>query len=161
MQGIFLTVASDPCMGLDHIQEYRNHESTTTFESNRIVQYLSAVYSALACFSIFRMDKPLKEEVQEDEPEHGCCCRVVLAPLSIVTCVPAGIFLVIELLTAPVQFAALICCKLTICKFCCPDSIHHTFRNIICSPCRWMRISCTGVGHVVCWKHPAWPFRKK
>lgn len=95
----------------------------------------------------------------EDEPEHGCCTRVLCFPASAAVCIPAGLFLAFEAVSAPIQFLALVICKATICNCCCPDNIHHTFRNIICSPCRWMRISCTGKGHIVCWKHPAWPFR--
>lgn len=95
----------------------------------------------------------------EPEPEHGCCTRILFVPLSLGSLIPAAAFLIIEAISAPIQFAILLCCKLTICNCCCPDSIHHCFRNVICSPCRWMRISCTGKGHIVCWKHPAWPFR--
>lgn len=95
----------------------------------------------------------------EPEPEHSFCTRVICCPASIFACVPAGIFLAVEAISTPILFVAVVCCKIAICNCCCPENIHHTFRNCICSPCRWMRISCTGKGHIVCWKHPAWPFR--
>ncbi len=114
-----------------------------------------------------------------EEPEHGTCCRIIMFPLSICICVPAALFLVVEAVTTPIQLVGMVLCKLTVCKCCCPDAVHHTARNVLCSPCRWMRISCTGrgvtflcveffcpyqlivfvSGHVSCWKHPAWPFR--
>jgi hypothetical protein len=85
------------------------------------------------------VDKP-----EGPEPEHSCCARVLFVPLSIGALIPAAFFAVMELMTAPIQCLLLVVCKLTICNCCCPDSIHHCFRNVICSPCRWMRISCTG-----------------
>ena len=96
----------------------------------------------------------------EPEPVHGCCVRIIMAPAALVAFVPATAFAVAELVTAPIQCLALVVCKLTICNCCCPDSIHHCFRNVVFSPCRWCRICATGKGHVVCWKHPAWPFRE-
>ena len=116
----------------------------------------------------------------EDEPDHPCCIRILLCPLSIFAAFPAAIFVLFELANAPILFCAAICCKMGVCNFCCPENIHECCRNGICTPCRWMRISCTGrgirlicaskpfhwlvnflnLGHIVCWKHPAWPFRK-
>ena len=93
------------------------------------------------------------------EPEHGCCTRVLCVPAAALACFPASAFLAAEAVSAPLQFIALVICKVAICNCCCPENIHHTFQNIICTPCRWGRIACTGKGHIMCCEHPAWPFR--
>lgn len=91
----------------------------------------------------------LLNSVSDEEPEHGCCCRIVLCPLALLSGGPACCFIVAEAIHAPLQCVCLVVCKATICSCCCPEDIHHTFRNVICTPCRWIRISCVGRGEKI------------
>lgn len=100
-----------------------------------------------------------EEEELEEEPTHSCCTRLLCVPGSIAACIPATAFVVSEVVSAPIIFILAVTCKMAICNFCCPESVHQCFRNTICTPCRWGRIAATGKGHIVCWKYPAWPFR--
>jgi hypothetical protein len=94
------------------------------------------------------------------EEEHGCCMRVLMFPMSVASFVPAAFFLIAEIIAAPILFIVLVCCKIGICTFCCPKGVHNCFRNVICTPFRWMRISCTGKGEVCCSTAPQWPCTK-
>jgi hypothetical protein len=95
----------------------------------------------------------------ESEPIHSTCCRIISAPISIALCAPLAWLVTTELASAPVLFVGMIALKCGVCSNCCPEVVYFTFRNIILTPCRLARIAYLGKGHVVCWKHPAWPFR--
>ena len=95
----------------------------------------------------------------EPEPQHGTCCRCIMCPAAVISFAPAAIFLPPLILAAPIEFCLVGCCHVACCKYCCKESVHQFSRNVVCTPCRWGRIACCGVGQIGCAKYPAWPFR--
>ena len=94
------------------------------------------------------------------EPDHGCITRLCLFPLGILSLGAAGAACIFNLIATPVMFVGLICCKIGICKGCCPQNIQIYSKSVICTPCRWIRAGCTGKGHLGCCcegSHPQWP----
>ncbi len=105
----------------------------------------------------------LDEDESEDgsidpEPTHSCANRLLIAMLSIVSFISIWIIFT-EYITSPIAYLALVVAKCTVCTCFCPNFIQRSFRNIAVTPCRWARIALTGVGHIECWTHPAWPYR--
>eukprot|EP01036_Dinobryon_divergens_P035774 gene35774-46420_t len=96
--------------------------------------------------------------IEVEEPTHGCCTRILLIPVAFASLFLAAVFVIIDLLSAPVMFVLLVCCKITICRCCCPENVHHTFMTIILTPCRLLRIVCTGRGHIGCCAKNTWPY---
>jgi hypothetical protein len=103
-------------------------------------------------------DEENEEEVGETEPVHGCIRRILLGLLSSMS-MASILYFLIEFVVSPIHYIALLAFKCCICTYCCPEFIHRFVRNVGLTPCRWARISATGVGHIECWTHPAWPFR--
>ena len=93
------------------------------------------------------------------EPIHGCFSRLLMCLLSLCSIATIA-WAALEYILAPVQYVALLSTKCILCTYCCPPSVHRCFRNLAMTPLRWLRIALTGVGHIECWTHPAWPFRQ-
>jgi len=96
---------------------------------------------------------------QGPEPEHDCCKRLLALPLAVISAIPSLILAPLLLAEPLAECVCLLVCKVTICKYCCPHSVHNTFRNCMCAPCRYTRICCCGVGHFNCTDDHEWPFR--
>lgn len=109
-------------------------------------------------FRIEMSSEPLVDTAGE-EPEHNACVRCLMAPLSVISIVPAALIIPAMVLSAPLECAVFACCHLACCRYCCPENIHETARNVVFTPCRWGRVACTGTGHITCFKRPIWPFR--
>lgn len=100
-----------------------------------------------------------KKLIASPEPvDHGTCTRIVLCPLSVISVAPAAAVLPPLILATPIRFCALFLCHIACCKCLCPESVESCAKNVVCTPCRWARISCTGKGHIMCCDGPAYPF---
>mmetsp|Transcript_35580 Transcript_35580/g.113753 ORF Transcript_35580/g.113753 Transcript_35580/m.113753 type:complete len:125 (+) Transcript_35580:110-484(+) len=80
----------------------------------------------------------------EEEPRHGCCVRLLLVVAALfgsLAFIPTSLFWL-------GVFACLGCAKLCVYHCCCDDYGRVYMEAIVWTPCRWMRISCSGKGHV-------------
>ena len=90
-----------------------------------------------------KVDEEKKEE-PGDEPRHGCCTRFVLFFLAIggvALCIPTSLFWL-------GMFACLACAKCCVYHCCCDDYGRIFMEALVWTPCRWLRISCTGKRYI-------------
>jgi len=85
-----------------------------------------------------------------DERRHGCCVRIIIFPVASMALMGSLMLSVVQfmhyLLATLCEIALKVCCV----EFVCPRPCGTAVRRLVVCPCRWLRVSWTGKGHLGC-----------
>jgi hypothetical protein len=109
-----------------------------------------AAAAAAAAGASGQQDGPHSPLFGTDERRHGCCVRILIFPIacfSLMASLMLSAFQLMHYLFATVCEMLL---KLFCVKYVCPRPCEKGIRRLIVCPCRWLRVSLTGKGHLGC-----------